>query len=256
MRNLYFPDNTFYKKLQKMPLAELEQFIKSLCKYSESSSIYTDDNHEQILACLRVRHSKLNKLFECTPENVERLHRVANLVKDRSAMLRKKGSQMYSQMWQIWKTNQNEGFTDFYVELQMFICYNDEDSIFDLPDDNSGSDYRLMSEILSGFYFEQNSEGFLIKDISIDYYEKDEKAFLDYYNFVFKINNYDDDWGEPWFFEKFPELKKLPITREFHDLLFHSLYSLQDIIRINDIWSEAKVVWQCIDRVEAENSEK
>ena len=252
-----FPDNAYYEKLRAMTLPELEQFIKTLCVKSKSEYNFIHifpDNYEETMACLHVRWSKMKEIFDCTPENIERLHRMAILVKNRTEMLRKKGNQLLRQMYQTWQANENEDFTDFYVELQMTVSYNCEDSILYLPDDNSGSDYHFMSEVLNAFYYEEINSGFLIFDDDIDYdEEKDEQKDFDW----LKSLRYGDDeeentWGESRFFEKFPELKKLPFTWEFHRLMFHSYYSMQDIMRINDIWSDAKVVWQHIEGQETE----
>ena len=236
-----FPDNEYYETLEKMTLPELEQEIKNLCT-ATGSDIDTEYEHEKIMACLRVRISKLNKIFECTPENIERLHRVANLIKDRTAMLYKKGNQLYEQMWRVWQANENEPFNDFYVELSLNISYNDEHSVLNLPEDGTGSNYLFMAEVLNSFYFENGVIENLIVCDTRNYYPDTPARKFQFSEVDGKI----DEWSEGWFFEKFPKLKGLPITLEFHNLLFHSYYSLQDIIRINDVWSEVKVVWQHI----------
>ena len=235
MYKLNFPDDKFYNEIEKMPLPELEQLIATLITDA-------DYNHEKISACLGERKFKLRKMFECTPENIARLHGVANLIKDRAAMLYKKGNELYQQMWQLWQSNQNDSFTDFYIELSLSISYNDEHSILHFPDDNSGSDYLFISEVLDDFYYQRYYIENLIVDNALHYSAEDSEERFGFSDYDGKI----DDWGEFWFFELFPELRTLPITMEFHNLLFHSHYALQDIIRINDVWSEVKVVWQHI----------
>jgi len=218
-----------------MSLPDLEIFTEALGKEPKM-------NTEKIDACLSHRKYLLNNMFECTPENVERLYCMANLVKDRVAMLHEKGNQLYSQTCQLLSEEKNPHFNDFYIEISICICFNDWHSILDLDDDNSGSDYVKMAEVLSGFYYDKYDHGNLIVDNSMYYdggFNKDLFAFAD-------DGVKFDEWDEPWFSDKFPELKGLPIVWEFHNLLFHGNYALQDIIRINDVWCEASVVWQHI----------
>jgi len=243
MNSFNLPDDKFYDEIEKMTLSELERFIDILCGMPKSGGIESMEyNHEKISACLLERKAKLRTIFGCTPENIERLHCVANLIKNRTGMLYKKGNELYRQMWQIWQTNQNEAFNDFYIELSIGIKCNDTHSILNLPDDNSGSDYQFMSEVLDSFYYDRFFIENLITNDTLDYDAKNQEQQFQFCDDDGKI----DDWGEPWFFEQFPELSDLPITIEFHNLLFHSHYALQDIIRINDVWSEVKVVWQHI----------
>lgn len=242
MNDENYPDDTFYEQIKGLTLPELEELIESLCTKKLGWIYTTEHNREKINVCLRQRCFLLNNLFECTPENIERLHCVANLIKDRTAMLYKKGNQLYRQMWRLWQANQNEPFTDFYIELELNISYNDEHSVLHLPDDSSGSNYHLMSEVLDSFYYKQYLIENLIMSDTIDYDPERENQTFQFHEFEGII----DSWDEPWFFEKFPKLIGLPITWEFHNLLFHSHYALQDIIRINDVWSEAKAVWQHI----------
>jgi hypothetical protein len=145
----------------------------------------------------------------------------------------------------LWEENKNEPFTDFRIDLSLEISHNCEDSILCLDDDNSGSNYLRMSELLDDFYFNRRSDLIYNDRLNYDPEEKTERTFQPFespYESDDKINY----WGESKFLDKFPILLNLPITWEFHNLLFHSNYALQDIIRINDVWSEVKVVWQHI----------
>ena len=234
----HYPDESFYTAIENMTLPDLEIFIAALC---EDIAV----NREKIDASLSHRKYLLDNMFECTLENVERLFCMANLVKNRLTMLHEKGNQLYRQMRQVWNEGKNPPFNDFYVKISLKPSFNDEEtSILHLDDDGSGSDYVKMAEILDDFYYETYDHGNLILDEQIDYDEdKNEERFkfLDCDD-----NGIIDDWGEPWFFDKFPGLRELPIAWEFHNLLFHSNYAIQDIIRMNDVWSEATVCWQHI----------
>jgi len=203
-------------------------------------------NHRKIDACFSRRKSVLRDMFECTPENVKRLHCVANLVKDNVKTLHDKGNQLYAQTLKLWHNGENKPFTDFYIKISLCVCFNDaETSILPLDDDKSGSNYVRMAELIDDFRDEYRSNLILSSTIetgSTEFFSADDD------------DNDDDDWGCPCFFNQFPELRDMPITWEFHDLLFHSEYALQDIIRVNDIWCEAKVVWQRLTGQKNSNS--
>lgn len=228
----------FHKQIQTLTIPELEEVIKFL-DLPKNREI----NRDKMERCLGQRKRLLTKQFECSPENLERMRNVANLVKKHTEILRKKGNELYAQMLKIWQEKKNEPFSDFYVKLSLCVPFNDEDSILHLPDDNSGSDYIKMAEILDNFHnrFERN---LTMCNNSIHYNsEKLEQSF-----------DMDDDMKShnncPLLWEglgrKFPELQKIPITWEFHHLIDHTEYALQDIIRINDVWGEVNVCWQHI----------
>lgn len=230
-------DYAFREEIEKLGLSEVERLLVEL----------RDDmrgNHDKIDACLHRRKYLLRDIFENTPENVEGLRRMALLIRERVAMLHAKGNELCEQMYEVWGKGENTPFTDFYVELVLRICFNDEDSVLRLGDDASGSDYVAMAEILSDFYDERYFPGNLMSSSEMHYGgEREAFAFFDCDGKV-------DDWGEQCFFGEIPESqwRTFPIVYEFHILLDDTHYALQDIIRINDVWSEAKVVWQHIAR--------
>jgi len=200
-------------------------------------------NRKKIEACLRHRKYLLRDMFENTPGNVEGLRRVAIMIRDKAAMLHEKGNQLCQQMHDIWQRGENAPFTDFVVELSLVVCFNDETSVLHLADDGTGSDYVKMAEFIDTFEDKDGFPGNLMPDEHHHSQELKPFTFLDCDGKV-------DDWGEQCFFGNVPESewRKIPIVHEFHSLLESSHYALQDIIRINDIWSEAKVTWQHIDR--------
>ena len=234
-RKYNFPAEDFFEQIEKLTLPDLERLLEELCQNKE-------DNREKICRCLDRRKSLLHGIFECTPDNMARLHTMANLIKNRVTMLRDKGDQLYKQMYVLWQEGKNERFTDFYVEISLQVSFNDENSILHLADDHSGSDYLKIAEILDDFN-DSTFENLISGRNCLDYSEDDCRP-------TFKPDmDIDADCGEPWFFDKFSMLRDLSIGWEFHNLLFHSNYALQDIIRINDMWAEAKIVWQHITPV-------
>lgn len=118
-RNNY-PDDSFYEAIEKLTLPDLENFIKGLSDEMEV-------NREKIKACLSHRKYLLRDMFECTPKNVERLHNIANLIKDNAKMLRDKGNQLFAQIQKLWQDGENNPFTDFYIKISLQIVFNDEE---------------------------------------------------------------------------------------------------------------------------------
>lgn len=234
IQKLKYPNDSFYKEIERMSIPTLEALTEALANDLEV-------NYEKIEMCLSQRKYLLTNIFTCTENEMEHLYCVATLIKDQTAMLFDKGNRLYEQMYKLWQEGKNEDFTDFYIKLSLSICYNNANSVLHFEDDLSGSDYGKMAKVLDNFYYEKLFGNLIIGD-SMDYDAKISQAKFE------TEKETDDNWGEPWFFEKFPRLKMLPITWEFHNLLFHTNYALQDIIRINDVWSEANVVWQHIAR--------
>ena len=71
-----------YKGLGQMTVSELEQHIEKLL--NGRSYIKDCKNHEKIDCWLGKRKYKLNNIFECTPENIEQLHRVDKILKSKT----------------------------------------------------------------------------------------------------------------------------------------------------------------------------
>jgi len=230
-----YPDQLFYEQIEKMTLPDLEYFIEELSDDMKA-------NHKKINVCLSQRKNVLKNMFECTPENVERLHCISTLINDNVKMLHDKGNQLYAQMSKLWQDGENKPFTDFYIEISLRIHFNDEEtSILHLDDDKTGSNYVRMAELLDDFSDYDYNLGNLILHDTIEPGAREYFKFLGYDQEMNEL-----DWGEPCIFNQFPELREIPITWEFRNLLFYSKYALQDIIRVNDVWCEAKVVWQRI----------
>ena len=239
---LTLPENEFGEQIKTLSVPDLEQVLGLLDKGSNSRKA----NHAKITLCLKQRKHLLTGIFECTPENMERLQYMTKLVRERAEMLYKKGDQLYTQMLQLWQNGENEQFEDFYVELTLQASYNDEDySVLRLPDDNSGSNYIRMSEHLTSCH--HNVDNNIMTRSRIDYNsDKPRESFSDLRKQCELPAGDDYLWWDQ-FGCKFPELHQIPISQEFHNLIAHTHYALQDIIRINDIWSKAVVGWQCVD---------
>ena len=226
---LNLPEDEFCEEIEKLSLPDLEQLITML-------NCYKNDNRSKLKSCFFQRKHLLNDMFEYSPENIERLRRMAVLIKDRTAILHEKGNQLYNQMIQLWSKGSNEPFTDFAIKLSLHVSYNSEDSVLLLEDDGSGSNYVQMADILDLFH-DASTHNLIYKD-RIDY--NPERKYQSF--------QFEDEVGwrfsARYDFSKFPELQDTPVYWEFHQLLDHTYYSFQDIIRMNDIWGEVAVIWQ------------
>ena len=221
----------FYGQTEKLALPEVERLLLEMSGDMRA-------NHKRMDVCLSRRKHLLREMFVCTPDNAEGLRRMAILVKDRMAMLHDKGNQLCAQMYREWQGGGNKPFTDFCVGISLTVCFNDaETSVLDLGDDGSGSDYVKMAEVLSDFY---HDAPLVMLSREIHY---DEGNAWEPFRFA-DVDGKVDEWRED--LDQFPELRDIPSVLEFHNLVCHSHYALQDIIRVNDVWSEAKVAWQHI----------
>jgi hypothetical protein len=245
----FLVNGEFYKQIRTLTIPELEEliieFYQVLNKYHYYYLLKKDI---LIRECLSMRKSKLDALFECTPKNIERLCRVDKMIKDRSAVLYKKGNKLYEQMHRIFQKGESKPFSDFNIELSLTVSYNDEHSILRLPDDHSGSNYEKMAEILDDFSVQNSFQKNLICFSCSVSYDCDKKDFALVEKFPLSdiIDSESALWWEGYG-RAFPELDKVPIGYQLHHLFSHACgYSLQDIMRINDVWGEVNVVWQHI----------
>jgi len=239
----------FNKQIETLTIPELEQLIE-LFGEKTRWRWYDKETYHKISHCLAQRKYLLNRQFECSPENLERLRNIANLVEKHADILRKKGNELYKQILQQWQDGKNKPFSDFYVELSLSVSFNDEDtSVLHLDDDHLGSDYVKMSEFMGRFHndFERN---LMMYDKRIDYDSENSDRSFDEDEDTKSFNYTPELWESLG--KAFPKLTEIPITWAFHHLIDHTNYALQDIIRINDVWGEAKVCWQHITRATGE----
>jgi hypothetical protein len=115
-------DDSFGKAIEKLDLPNLELLIEVF--FIEVLRKKSRNDREKLDACFCQRKCLLENMFECTPENVERLYRMANLIKDRVAMLHDKGNQLYEQMCQQFREGKNhDTFCCSYFFLQKILKY-------------------------------------------------------------------------------------------------------------------------------------
>lgn len=239
------PDISFYNAVSEMTIPEVE---RAAVGYWQSWTKRGSGNEQEIKIkldfCLMHRRNLLNNHFQLTNQEFERFRVVATLFAEKTEMVFRNTRRIYKQLHEEMKSGAGGDFSDFYVEASIQACYNDTDSIVSIEDD-SGSDYAQFAEILdtvSGDYVAMMAK-------RLDYNPDatpDDKFFRGYF-----CCEYDEylQLNTTWHLRigmEFPKLLEIPVCYALHQLSDHVHYSLPDIIRINDVWSEVRVGYQNI----------
>ncbi|HEY5592105.1 MAG TPA: hypothetical protein VIK55_13945 [Paludibacter sp.] len=225
----------FYTKMESLSIPALEKMIKDLYRKFQKSKAFSNDKLE---ACLRHRKYLINKDFQFTPPAVKQIERVNAILIESTAKVLAKASAIYRQM-QKTKAEGDDFLDDYTIQATVGVIYNGDKSILTLDEDenNGQSDYVTMADILdfTHFPFEHlRSFTFFDRD-NVWSDETDEIHFTD--------GMLSDNWDIEVL--SAPELSHIPyFCYASHILFCDSMYSLSDIIRINDIWNEVNVTWR------------
>lgn len=189
--------------------SELDRF-----KYDELSKA----DREFVKLLLKERCSILNEMFRPTESTIalfqkvnETLHQLTVALNERVKMLIAKKELLLD----------SPDFDDDYeLEGALRFVFNDESSIRRLPEDDSfSSNFPVMIKTLYEVYSHSGSENILT---------------------ITEHHGPLDD-GQSWNeypFNRFPEFNDLIICYAVHDLTDHKLYSIPDLLHLNDFWSE------------------
>ena len=197
---------------------------------------------EEIRNRLSRRRELINSTFEFSEKNLARLSNVLEIIVSKSDLLRTEAHKMYDLLTTQIKCSSDTSFIDFRIELQLFISFNGKNSVLKIGEE-TGRDFMKTFEIIEEVHnpIESNLMS-SHRDLDSDTMQDIDEIYKYWEEISIGCKNY-EDWGEPAFFEKNPQCRELPINYEAHRLLFHTLFSLEDIIRINDIWSEMHVIY-------------
>jgi hypothetical protein len=225
----------FYTNMESLSIPTLEKMIKKLyLKFQHSKMDYDD----KLNACLSQRRYLINKDFKFTPYEVKQIERINAILIESTAKVLAKTGIIYRQM-QKTKAEGDDFLDDYNIEANVSVSYNGEKSIITLDEDenNGQSDYMAMADVLdfSHFPFEHLRSFTYFDGDTIDSNKTEEDLFTD------------DMLMDNWNIEVLsaPELSHIPyFCYASHILFCDSMYSLSDIIRINDIWNEVVVTWQ------------
>ena len=225
----------FYTKMESLSIPALEKMIKKLyLKFQHSKMDYDD----KLNACLSQRRYLINKDFQFTPYEVKQIERVNAIFIESTAKVLAKARLIYRQM-QKTKAEGDDFLDDYTIQATVGVSYNEYKSILTLEDDenNGQSDYVAMADVLDFTHYPfEHLRSFRFYDgDTVDSNKTEEDLFTD------------DMLRDNWNIEALsaPELSHIPyFCYASHKLFCDSMYSLSDIIRINDIWNEVNVTWQ------------
>lgn len=211
-------------------MEELKRKIKEI--ESEILEITGDEYARYILSdyvesLLKSRCDLLNRMFCPTAENIARFQIVNNHLRNLTRQAYKRIAEINSVEYYMASPDDD----DEDVESWVRFVFNDEDSVLKLEDDDYyGSNFTLMIKALAELYQLKGQERIM--------YTRD------------GINRLDD--GQSWMDAPFDKwgtaFKDTVICYAVHDLTSHKAYSIPDLLRLNDFWTEASITFQCITR--------
>lgn len=193
-----------------------------LFNYDELSKV----QKEEVKRLLWVRGDILNKMFQPTEANLaqfckvnEELYRLTMALDERVKKLISKKELLFDSL---------DFDDDYELEGTLKFVFNDESSICHLPDDDYyGSNFAVMIKTLFEVYSHSGIESIITLN--------EHRGPLD-----------DGVSWDEYPFNRFPEFKDFIIYYAVHDLTDHKLYSIPDLLRLNDFWSEVEFKVQSI----------
>jgi hypothetical protein len=231
----------FIRQVDAMTLAQVEELAEDIWETWKRKN--SNEEKEKLDYCLRRRQRLLHDGFRLTDEEFARFGVVAEMLIDKTRLIHRNASWIYREAWERMKSGGGD-FSDFELKAAIRVVYDGEESVFDMEDD-SGSDYVKFAEILEDFYSDLD---YLQPMCHEPGYDSDATLDDDFFYSMFGCD-FDDDhkidttWHD-WLGHRFPRLTEVPVCHALHNLFDHTHYSLPDIIRINDVWSEVSVKWQ------------
>lgn len=236
----------YHHEIEAMNLAQVEETAIEIWKQSRKCDC--DDWGGLLDACLSRRQDLLNETFQLTDAEFERFKVVSAMLAEKTEMIARNTHRIYTQAHEQMKSGEWCDFTDFNIESSIRVVYEDYSSVFSLPGEPEFNNFGTFAEILADFY-----DG---NDIAWPYYDimsydadrtPDEGSWRRCDDLYYNENEELDGTWHDWVGVRFPRLLEVPIYYSMHRLYDHTRYSLPDIIRISELWSEVKIVWQNIE---------
>ena len=230
-------DLSFYTEdnISKEKLREIETEITELINYDPDYILLRkmeEKKWEQMEELLNKRRWILNQMFEFTPQNIERIKKIDTRLRNLSVKIHERVKVMESKAQII--LDDPDFDDDYEIEGSLAFSWNDENSVLRLDDENYGSDFNSMIHITDSFYYAQGRFSHNIIDVHKKSKNMDE----------------DIDWNEAPL-----QHPKLNICYATHCICCHKLYSIPDLLRLNDFWCEVKFIEQNIRDAEGKKHE-
>lgn len=193
-----------------------------LFSYDELSK----EQKEEVKRLLRVRRDILNEMFQPTEANLARFCKVNEELYRLTMALDERVKKFISKKELLFDSLDFDD--DYELEGTLKYVFNDKTSICCLTDDNYyGSNFAVMIKILYEVYAHSGIESIVTLN--------EHRGPLD-----------DGVSWDEYPFNRFPEFKDFIICYAVHDLTDHKLYSIPDLLRLNDFWSEVEFKVQSI----------
>lgn len=214
----------------KRSIKEIESEILDITGDDYEAYNGWDDNVElrnRVELLLKRRCDLLNRMFCPTAENIARFQIVNNHLRNLTLKACKKLAEINAVEYYMASPDDDNEEVEGWVRF----VFNDEDSVIKLEDDDYyGSNFTLMIKALAELYQSKGQERII--------YTRD------------GINRLDD--GQSWLeapFDKWEAtFKDTVICYAIHDLTSHKAYSIPDLLRLDDFWTEARITFQSITR--------
>lgn len=214
---------------QRKKIIDIENSIIAITGSNIEEFVYRNRNTEKmrdVASLLEKRQFALNEMFEPSGNNLKhfketngRLYNLTCRLFERVQAFQRKKSQLM---------DCPEFDDDYEINGTLRFYYNDIDSILSFSDDEVyGSDFKTMISLISACLhdtYAENIESFSPMDSMLD----DGVSWTDY---PFRSRNEYDD---------------IIICHAVHQLTEHQLYSIPDLIRLNDFWAEVNFKVQSI----------
>lgn len=208
-------------------LIDVERQIKGIAGSSseDNDKWYRDQpKFDEVRELLTRRWNLLNLMFMPNETNMARFKELNSRLEVLCQQLRERILKLKRTIPVVRDSDFDDDY-EFKGELR--FCYDDENSVLKLDDDHYCSDFCRMIDIIHtcnyGTYWE------CIERISPDSPILDDGV----------------SWNEPPFYGR-PEFDDIIICHAMHNLSDHMLYSIPDILRLNDFWAEVHMTFQSI----------
>lgn len=209
--------------------------------------------YQPIAGLLQRRQETLDKMFEATPEEVERMAQVNEVLLELTKKMFTRTEELYHKM--VNNTYDPEFDNDVDVEGTLKFEFNGPDSILPMRnDDYYGSDFALMFEVIDHLYTHNRN---LRAEIEQSYcYCHPNTYRADISRRELRIAENPND-GKSWYEEcqsAADKLSHICICHAIYDLNMHKPYSIPDILRMNDFSVEMTVKHQHFGKVKSINN--
>lgn len=212
-------------ELIKQKLFETEAQIKTLAgndSFSPKVDCLSREHLLELENLLLDRRHLLNGLLSWSSEVFEHFTKVNAYLQKLTSKLRERTVTMANKVSLL--CDDPDFDDDYEIEATLKFCYNDEDSVLHLDDDEHfGSNFQLMIALIDRFYHKNKNSAIIT--ITPEFTKFDEMM-----NWVETPIN--------------PNV--LNVCYATHRICCHSLYSIPDFLRMNDFWAEVNFIEQSI----------